>query len=88
MNKLIQCADHSYAPWGIVCVHLVEHTALDWMPVPQEPGSECDNDWLCPTCLKKYPDVLLDDMRAICMHCIRDLKRGFGGSSQEVGGGM
>lgn len=61
-------------PVGIVCVHLCEAQASEWIPVPQEAGSECENDWLCPACVKKYPDVPLDDMRAVCIHCIRELR--------------
>lgn len=83
MTKLIKCADHKSAPWGIVCIHLCEGQASDWIPVPQEPGSECENDWLCPTCIKKFPDVPLDDLRALCIHCIRKLKQHADGSCHD-----
>jgi hypothetical protein len=86
MSKLIKCADHKYVPWGIVCVHLCEKTATEWLPVPQEPDSECENDWLCPECVTRYPDLPLDDLRAVCIHCIRELREETDGSSPATEG--
>ena len=73
-NKLIKCADHKWAPWGIVCVHLVKGTSTEWLPMPQAPGSECENDWLCPACAAKLPEPPVEDLKAICIHCIRKLR--------------
>ena len=74
MKQLIQCADHKYAPWGLICVHLSDHTSTEWVRVPQEPGEEFENDWLCPACIKKFPNLSINDLRAVCIHCIQKLR--------------
>ena len=70
--NLIQCADHKWAPWSIVCIHLVDG-GTDWNPVPNE-MPEVDYDWLCDVCRNKYPDVDVDDLKSICIHCVRELQ--------------
>jgi hypothetical protein len=37
---LIRCGDGGLAPWCVVCRHLLEGTASEWVPVPAEPGRE------------------------------------------------
>jgi hypothetical protein len=71
-NNLIQCADHKWAPWSVVCVHLI-NGETDWNPVPNE-MPEVDYDWLCTDCRSKHPDLELDDLKAICIHCVRELQ--------------
>lgn len=71
--NLIQCGDHSYAPWSIVCVHLIGG-ATDWCPVPSD-HPEVDHDWHCSQCRDQCPDVDIDDLQAICIHCVRELQR-------------
>jgi hypothetical protein len=73
-QKLIQCADHKWAPWSIVCGHLLQGKAKDWNAVPQEGSGEAMNDWLCSKCLKRLPDVPVEDLHAICIHCVRKLQ--------------
>ena len=72
---LIQCADHKWAPWSIVCKHLVEGTSDDWRPIPSS-SLEVDFDWMCPACESDHErdqdDV--ENLRAICIHCVRKLR--------------
>lgn len=75
--RLIRCADHSLAPWAITCVHIFDGTADDVVAVPQPEGSEVEFDWVCPKCHEKLigQDLAgtadLDDLRAVCIHCLR-----------------
>lgn len=73
-KRLIRCGDHSLAPWAIVCVHILDGTADDVVPIPQADGSEVEFDWLCPQC---YADLAaengVDDLRYVCIHCLRGL---------------
>lgn len=71
-HRLIRCADHSYAPWGIVCRHIVEGTAKTAFAIPQTPPSEVEYDWICEECYKRHPDKhKIKDLRAVCCHCIK-----------------
>jgi hypothetical protein len=81
--NLVQCGDHSWAPWSIVCTHLMEGTSRDWRPVESD-NPEVDYDWFCPPCRTKLeeaqaanerPDIA--DMQCICMHCVRFLRNKF-----------
>jgi hypothetical protein len=74
-TQLIQCGDHKWAPWSLVCVHLVNRESHEWCPVPN-PDPEVDHDWLCPQCFEKYPDVDVEVVRCICIHCVRELRAG------------
>jgi hypothetical protein len=75
MNKLIQCGDHKDAAWGLICVHLANQTSTDWVRVPQEPGEDFQNDFLCPACIKAFPNLSPKDLQAVCIHCIRRLRQ-------------
>ena len=77
-NKLVQCGDHGYAPWGIVCIHIVEGTAKEIVPIPRDKESEVENDWLCLECAERHfgPNAQagdIDDLRCVCIHCLREL---------------
>lgn len=73
-NKLIECHDHNYAPWSIVCRHLLEGTRTDWQRIPMGPGEQ--DDWLCTSCADKGPDgIRLEDICCVCIHCVRELRR-------------
>jgi hypothetical protein len=77
MTHLIQCRDHRWAPWCVVCVHLCEGTATEWIAVPIEDEiCEVQNEWPCPGCHAQMP--YLDDklLEAICIHCVAELKAG------------
>jgi hypothetical protein len=73
MTKLIKCSDGMYAPTVVVCRHLFDGESNSWNPVSGE-GEEVF-DWLCPECLAKFPaDVDVDDLKAVCMHCARQMR--------------
>jgi hypothetical protein len=72
--KLIRCGDHKLAPWCIVCVHLESGASNEWRPIPQGPESDTENDWLCPECLALFPNIPEQNMRALCIHCVRKLR--------------
>jgi hypothetical protein len=74
--KLIQCGDHSFAPWAITCVHICDNTAADVVRVPQPEGSEVEADWLCTECFERHfgegeKKGDITDLRAVCIHCLR-----------------
>jgi hypothetical protein len=70
-SKLILCGDHSYAPWCIVCRHLVIG-GREWVRVPGNDGSQ--DDWLCPECAAQLPTPDDRDLMAVCIHCARELQ--------------
>jgi len=77
-KNLIRCGDHKYAPWCVVCVHVLNGTTQECVRVPMGEGEQ--DDWLCPECFKKGPDGLgLGDIRCVCIHCaqrlVKDMKR-------------
>jgi hypothetical protein len=71
--KLIRCGDHKLAPWSIVCVHLLDGSSMDWNAVPQEEEAEMD-DYFCNACMEG-DDIPLEEMRAICIHCVRNIQK-------------
>ena len=71
---LIECGDHKYAPGVIVCVHLFDGTSHEWCRLPNEDG-EMD-DWVCPACFERLPELGVDDLKMVCMHCARALREG------------
>ena len=76
--NLIQCGKDGWSPWSIVCVHLVTGESREWVPIPSD-NPEVDYDWACPTCesdLNEQGDNIdLNNLRAICIHCVRDLRK-------------
>lgn len=72
LPRLIQCANHSMAPYAFVCVHLIYGEAVEWVP-DLSAHAEIDYDWFCPACFKQWQDATLtyDKIRPVCMHCIR-----------------
>ncbi len=71
-DNLIQCSDHKWAPFCIVCNHIFNATAKECFRLSGE-GSRQD-DWLCPDCFRKGPHNLKEtDLHAVCIHCARKL---------------
>jgi hypothetical protein len=70
---MVQCADHKFAPCVVVCRHLVSGESREWYPVIVE-GQEC-YDWICPECAKSFGEIPLDDLQAVCMHCVREMQK-------------
>ena len=80
--NLIECGDHKWAPWAIVCIHLLENpTTTEWIPLENNrDGREVDFDYICPWCDDKVEelgswDKMLDYLRPVCIHCVRHLRK-------------
>ena len=75
MTNLIECSDHKWAPWCVVCTHIFEGTAKEYFRLPA--SGELQDDWLCPLCFKKGTQSLEEcDLHAVCIHCARKLMEG------------
>lgn len=76
MNPLvIECGDHSYAPYSFVCQHLIDTPVMDWHPVEVDDGREVEYDWVCAECLQKHESgVQLEEVIPVCINCVRRLK--------------
>lgn len=74
--NLIQCADHKWSPWSIVCVHLVHGQSREWIGLPSN-FPEVDCDWVCPECEAEIEKPDLKKLMAICIHCVRKLRKKF-----------
>lgn len=79
-TNLIQCSDHTWAPWSIICIHLITGSSREWQPLDST-NPEIDHDWLCPQCMKTHQHetennlkVDITPLRAICIHCVRSLR--------------
>lgn len=73
MNRLIECGDHKYAPWCLVCIHILNGMTQECVRVPTTEDGQQD-DWLCPDCFQRGPDGLgFDDVHCVCIHCARKL---------------
>ena len=73
---LIECGNHQFAPSAATCVHVIQRTATDVVPVRCEEGGEDEYDWLCPQCFKKYflhneNTFDVDDLVIVCIHYLR-----------------
>jgi len=81
-TDLIQCGDHSWAPWSVVCVHLCSGTSREWIGIPSN-SPEVDFDWVCPECEPHIEKPDLEKLKAVCIHCVRKLRRRFDPNFQE-----
>lgn len=75
-HDLIECGDHQFAPWSIVCKHLADGECPDWLAIDST-NPEVDYDWVCPTCIETFPDPKVEDLRAVCIHCVRKLRKAY-----------
>lgn len=73
---IIECADHSYAPYSFLCKHLVDNPSQNWVSMDVQDGREVENDFLCEECADKFEqgDELSDTLVPICINCVRRLK--------------
>jgi len=78
--NLIRCADHTWAPWAIICIHLMERPeTTEWLPIENNDDREVDFDYICPDCEDRRErlggyDKMLDFLRPVCIHCLRHLR--------------
>jgi hypothetical protein len=78
---LIECGNHQWAPWSVVCTHLLTGTSKNWVSIESE-HPEVDFDWLCPDCFKEFNreydeqiDHKITYLRPVCIHCVKKLRR-------------
>lgn len=80
--SLIECGNHEFAPWSILCVHLSQNGSSQWNSIPIGDSSlEVENDWLCDGCMELYNSLtpetegeLISVLRPVCMHCVHRLQ--------------
>jgi len=80
-TKLIKCGDHSFAPWATTCVHVLDGTATDIVPIPLGEGGEVEHDYICDRCYGKHfirGSDDLEDLRTVCIHCLREMLKPYG----------
>ena len=93
-HELIECQDHKFAPWAIVCVHLMDGTSREWVALPNEHGSaEVEYDWLCPECdleqqaifeeQRPHTEEEMNHLKCVCIHCIRTLRKMYDPNFEE-----
>lgn len=74
MNEnLIECGDHKWAPFSVLCVHLISGDSNEWVPIDSQ-SPEVDFDWLCPACADTIENPNLEDLKVVCIHCVRKLR--------------
>jgi hypothetical protein len=88
--NLIRCGDHSWAPYVVTCVHLIQGLPKErWRSVPVRDSREVEFDYICDECYakKQARDTLTDPLtvlRLVCIHCMREMKNK-AGSVDESG---
>ncbi len=78
-SDLIQCGDHKWAPWSIVCIHLIDGHCREWVAL-ESSSDETDHDWVCPDCADAMAECepskeIVANLRPVCIHCVRQLRR-------------
>lgn len=76
--NLIECGNHQFAPWHIICRHLMSGQSREWLTLPSN-NPELDYDYLCPECMIEHEQGSHDisNLAAVCMHCVKDLRTQF-----------
>ncbi len=85
--KLIQCGDHSWAPYSIICVHLMTGESHEWIKLDSD-HPEVEYDFVCPSCDEWHADEQLTEdqlnlLKVVCIHCIRQLRQRFDPTFEE-----
>jgi hypothetical protein len=63
------------APAVIVCRHLLDGTSREWVEIVPDDHQEV-SDWICRDCAERFPDIPVEDLRSVCMHCCRAFREG------------
>lgn len=73
---VIECADHTLAPYSFLCRHLIDTPKQQWVSMDVQDGREVENDYLCAECADLFEagDELAEVLIPICIHCTRQLK--------------
>jgi hypothetical protein len=67
------CRDHSRAPAYLTCLHLIDGKRFDF--VECRAPDRLDSDFFCGACAANYPMIQEDQVQAVCMHCMRAIKK-------------
>lgn len=70
---MVECRGGGISPAVLVCVHVANGAATEYMRLPNDrgDGDEMD-DYLCLDCIRKGPDAMTeDDLAVVCLHCVR-----------------
>ena len=73
---LIQCEDDGWAPWSVVCNHLLDsETPIEFLySVGPTHHPEGLRDAACLKCWEHYQETGdYSEMRPVCMHCARKI---------------
>lgn len=73
---IIECGDHSFAPFSFLCHHLCDFPDQEWVGMKVEDGREVENDWLCQECAARFEagDELEEVLVPVCIGCVRRLR--------------
>jgi len=73
---VIECGDHSLAPYSFLCTHLIDKPNQLWVSMDVQDGREVENDFLCEECAERFAagDELEEVLIPICINCVRNLK--------------
>jgi hypothetical protein len=75
---LIQCADHSWAPYVMTCAHLMEGSPPEKyhrIDLAEDDLREIEADFICTDCFEKHGCDYHDDLRVVCIHCFRHMQQ-------------
>lgn len=72
---VIQCGDHRYAPYSLVCIHLRDGQSNDWCPVEVTDSREVESDWVCESCrdLHRQNIDITNHLQIVCINCLREM---------------
>lgn len=68
---LIECGDHKFAPYCLVCDHLFKGISKEYIRIEGQGGLQ--DDYICPKCGEQFPTIDIDQLRCVCIFCARDL---------------
>jgi hypothetical protein len=76
----IKCK-HGKRRWSIVCMHLLDGSSMEWIPIPQLNSRRKLNDWVCPECDRQFEKMMqagdISKLRPICVDCVETIRRVF-----------
>jgi hypothetical protein len=76
IHYLVECADHSFAPFSFLCNHLLDNPNQNWVSMEVQDGREVENDFLCEECAERFEagEQLEEVLAPVCINCVRCLK--------------
>ena len=86
-HNLIECSDHLWSPWHVTCEHVIDGLPFDeWVRIDlaDDDLREIDADWVCEECADELEAKDLTHLKAVCMHCMREIKLKAGCPESEL----